>query len=68
MTFVVANPGPVPHNFVVEGDGLRVESPAFKANSTNNYTLSGLAPGEYQIVCTLPGHREAGMVAQLTVR
>ena len=68
VTFVVTNPGPVQHNFVVEGDGLRAESPAFKANSTNNYTLKGLAPGEYRIVCTLPGHREAGMVATLTVR
>ena len=68
VTFVVKNPGPVQHNFVVEGDGLRVESPAFKPNSTNNYTIKGLVPGEYRIVCTLPGHREAGMVATLTVR
>jgi len=68
VTFVVRNPGAVQHNFVVEGNGVNAKSPVFKGNSTNNYTLKGLEPGEYQIVCTVAGHREAGMVAKLTVR
>ncbi len=30
-------------------------------------TLTNLAAGEYQIICTVPGHREGGMVSRLTV-
>ncbi len=35
--------------------------------NTYHYTLKGLRAGEYQIVCDDPGHRQAGMVAKLTV-
>lgn len=66
-TFVVQNPSPTAHNFVLEGPGLKVASKTIGAKQTANLTLKGLAPGEYRIVCTLPGHREAGMVAKLTL-
>ncbi len=67
VTFVVQNPSPSRHNFVVEGNGVNAYSPAF-GTGTQTYTLKGLAPGQYQIVCTLPGHRESGMVAKLIVK
>src|SRR3990170_708141 len=51
-TFNVVNKGTVEHNFVVE-------DPKGKVN---------LKAGKYAIVCTVPGHREAGMVATLTVK
>jgi plastocyanin len=68
VTFVVKNPSSVAHNFVIEGNGLKVVSKTIGAKKTQNLTLKGLAPGEYLIVCTLPGHREAGMVAKLTLK
>ena len=68
VTFVVGNPSTVSHNFVLEGNGIKVASRTIGAKKTQNLTLTGLAPGEYQIVCTLPGHREAGMVARLVLK
>lgn len=68
VTFVVRNDSALRHNFVIEGNGLSVVSPTFGAHTVQSYALPNLAAGEYQIVCTLPGHREGGMVAKLTVR
>ena len=67
VTFVVRNPSPIPHRFAIEGNGVKAESAECKAGTTNRYTLKGLNPGEYQIVCTYQGHREARMVAKLIV-
>ena len=67
VTFVVRNPSPIQHRFGVEGNGLNAHSGDLAAGKTGNYTLRGLQPGEYQIVCDYPGHREAGMVAKLVV-
>ena len=68
VTFVVKNPSVVIHNFGLEGPGVRAHSANIKANGTLNLTLKDLKPGEYQIVCTVVGHREAGMVAKLIVK
>ena len=68
VTFVVRNPGPVAHQFGVEGNGVAAQSANFSGNTAKNYTLRGLQPGEYRIVCNFPGHKEAGMVARLIVR
>ena len=68
VTFVVSSPAGMAHNFGVEDQGVAAHSRPFKGGTTNRYTLAGLAPGTYRIVCTVPGHREGGMVATLTVR
>lgn len=68
VTFVVNNKSSAFHNFAVEGAGVLAQSPNFGANTTNMYTIKGLPPGEYLIVCNYPGHRAAGMVAKLIVR
>lgn len=68
VTFVVTNASPMMHNFAVEGPGVLAQSPNFAGKTTNSFTLKGLRPGEYLIVCTFAGHREAGMIAKLTVR
>ncbi len=68
VTFVVSNKSSSTHNFAVEGPNVSAQGPNFGSNTTNTYTLKGLKPGEYLIVCNFPGHRSAGMVAKLTVR
>lgn len=68
VTFVVTNGSPVTHNFAVEGPGVLAQSPNFAGKTTNSFTLKGLKPGEYLIVCTFAGHREGGMVAKLIVK
>lgn len=67
VTFVVRNPSPLVHQFSVEGNGVNARSPHLAVGSTTTYTLKGLAPGEYRIVCNFPAHREAGMIARLIV-
>ncbi len=68
VTFVVTNPPGLAHTFAVEGLGIKAQGKSFAGGTTTRSTLRGLAPGEYRIACILPGHREAGMVAMLTVR
>ena len=68
VTFVVSSPAGQAHNFAIEGPGVQAQGKPFAGGTTQRYTLKGLQPGTYRIVCTLPGHREAGMVATLYVR
>lgn len=67
VTFVVTNKSSSFHNFAVEGTNVNAQSKNFGPNTTTTYTLKGLKPGEYLIVCNFPGHRAAGMVAKLIV-
>ncbi len=68
VTFVVANASPITHNFVLEGNGLRLTSKNFRGQKPEFLSVANLAAGEYQIICTIPGHREGGMVAKLIVK
>jgi uncharacterized cupredoxin-like copper-binding protein len=68
VTFVVSSPPGLAHNFVIEGNGIKAQSKSFSGGTTNRFTLKELAPGTYKLACTLPGHREGGMVASLVVR
>ncbi len=68
VTFVVNNKSATPHNFAVEGPGVKAQGPNFNGNTTTTYTLKGLQPGQYLIVCNYPGHRAAGMIATLIVK
>lgn len=65
VTFRIKNDGGVEHNFVVENKpGAALE--AIRPGESKSLTVE-LARGEYTILCNLPGHREAGMVAPLKV-
>ncbi|MBI4280163.1 MAG: cupredoxin domain-containing protein [Armatimonadetes bacterium] len=63
VTITVINQGTVEHNFVIERVVTieRIQPRESKAVQVN------LSPGTYQLLCTLPGHREAGMTAILRV-
>jgi uncharacterized cupredoxin-like copper-binding protein len=65
VTFSIRNDGVVDHNFAIEG---RRDADAGTIKPGEVKTLSvRLEAGTYTTYCNLPGHREAGMVAQLVV-
>ena len=64
LTFQIKNVGTVEHNFVVEGTAVQIES--IQPGQTQTVTAD-LAAGTYRMVCTIPGHEEAGMVGTLEV-
>ena len=69
VTFVVTNEGVIEHNFVVEDAAKTAAAviPIIEPRQTVQITAT-LHPGTYTIYCSLPGHREAGMVAALKTR
>lgn len=68
VTFVVTNTSGQGHDFSVQGNGINVTSGTFRDNTPHNFTIKGLKAGTYMIVCTIPGHKESGMIAKLTVK
>jgi len=40
---------------------------AVQPNETNQLTFTPTKPGTYEFYCTVPGHKEAGMVGTMTV-
>lgn len=68
-TFEVRNEGAIEHNFVVEDAAKKalVEIAIIEAGKTESAKAT-LRAGTYAYVCTLPGHREAGMIGVLRVQ
>lgn len=81
VTLTLTNRGAVVHNWVMLLPGSQITSPfdeddeprvlwraRVPAGGTETFTFTAPeSPGEYPIVCTEPGHYEAGMVGRLTV-
>jgi plastocyanin len=65
VTITVVNKGILQHNFVV--DELQVESDLLNGGETTDVTFKAPA-GTYEFYCSVPGHKEAGMVGTLTVQ
>jgi len=61
----VVNDGTVAHNLIVEGTDVATADLA--AAESEDLPLADLAAGDYTMFCSIPGHREAGMEAPLTV-
>ena len=61
------NDSSVDHNIAVEGNGVDEEGEVVKGGATST-VQADLKPGEYTFYCSVPGHREAGMVGKLTVK
>ena len=67
-TFEVKNVGKIPHDFAVAGGKLAApaKTPTIAPGQSAKLTVT-LAQGTYQLYCTIPGHRGAGMLAKLTI-
>jgi uncharacterized cupredoxin-like copper-binding protein len=61
----VTNVGSVAHNLAVTGTDLVTSDLAAGASETLD--LSSLEPGEYEVLCSIPGHADAGMTGTLTI-
>ena len=61
----LVNYGFLEHNFVI--DELGIETPLYKADESGSVTINAPA-GEYEYYCSVPGHKESGMVGTLTVK
>jgi len=81
ITIDASNTGSVVHNFVIMKAGSTAGDSWDGSDEANGYWQLQLNPGtsqntsftaptdlgEYQIVCSTPGHLESGMIAKLTV-
>jgi Copper binding proteins, plastocyanin/azurin family len=66
-TFDVHNAGKIPHDLVVTGgDVSREGTKTIPAGGDAKLTVA-LGPGSYTLYCSVPGHRQLGMQATLSV-
>jgi len=68
VTFTITNKGTLEHNFVVfDSSGAELTRTSIAVGSSATAKVKPSAAGAYEIVCDVAGHKEAGMVATLTV-
>lgn len=61
------NPSPVIHNVTIEAQGETLAQGETITDGDTSTATARLDAGEYVFFCSVPGHREAGMVGKLTV-
>lgn len=66
VTIELKNVGGVTHNLHIPD--LGVESPQVAGGATETFSFTPDKTGTFKIVCTEPGHEQAGMVGNLTVQ
>jgi uncharacterized cupredoxin-like copper-binding protein len=67
VTIVMKNPAPLSHNVSIEGAGVNEMGETVGQGGTSTVSAN-LKPGRYTFYCSVPGHREGGMVGTLTVK
>jgi plastocyanin len=67
VTIDFDNPSAIPHNVVIEEDGKELAGfePITEGEKSETADLKA---GSYTYYCSVPGHREAGMEGELTVK
>jgi len=61
----ITNTGAAQHALAIEGTDL--VTPTLDPKGVAGLSLASLAPGDYKLSCTIPGHKAAGMVGDLMV-
>jgi mono/diheme cytochrome c family protein len=67
ITIKSVNKSQVGHDIAIEGNGVDDKGPVVQDGGTSTITAD-LKPGTYTFYCSVPGHREGGMVGKLTVK
>lgn len=65
VTIRLTNGGIVEHDFVIDDLGVMVHA---AVGETQEGTIRAVAAGTYDFYCSIPGHKEAGMVGTLEVK
>jgi uncharacterized cupredoxin-like copper-binding protein len=61
----ITNDGNVQHDFTVIGTDTK--TPLLDSGESTELDLSALPAGTHQVMCSVAGHAEAGMIGQLTI-
>jgi mono/diheme cytochrome c family protein len=61
------NKSSVDHDIAIEGNGVNKAGPVVKNGGVSKISVS-LKPGQYTFFCSVPGHRQGGMIGKLTVK
>jgi mono/diheme cytochrome c family protein len=61
------NESQVGHNIAIEGNGVDEKGEVVQGGGVSKVSAE-LDPGEYTFYCSVPGHREGGMVGKLVVK
>ena len=65
-SFEVANDGKIDHDLVIQGNGVDEKTPTIAPGKAATLNVD-LKPGTYDVYCSIPGHKQAGMDLKLTV-
>jgi plastocyanin len=66
LTLLSTNKSSIDHNIAIEGGGLDEKGPVVKNGGVSRISFEA-KKGEYTFYCSVPGHREGGMLGKLTV-
>ena len=67
VRIVMANPSALSHDVSIEGNGVNQMGETVAQGGTSKVSAT-LKPGTYTFYCSVPGHREGGMLGTLTVK
>jgi plastocyanin len=67
VKFESKNPQSLGHDIAIEGNGVNQKGETVTSGGTSTFSAD-LKPGQYTFYCSVPGHREGGMVGKLTVK
>jgi FtsP/CotA-like multicopper oxidase with cupredoxin domain len=66
LSFEVTNEGPSPHTFAVTVGSETYDTGNIDAGASATLAVPALEAGQYDTLCTVPGHDQLGMVGTLT--
>src|SRR5919198_5898575 len=66
LTVKSKNPQPIGHDIAIEGNGVNAKGAVVQNGGVSQFSTT-LKPGKYTFYCSVPGHRQGGMVGTLTV-
>jgi plastocyanin len=67
VTIESKNDASIPHDIAIQGNGVDQKGEVVQNGGTSTISVD-LKPGTYTFYCSVPGHREGGMVGKLTVK